>query len=106
MKPQSRLGDQSEVPEDGHGKPCCDHKCVGPAQTGSPNVLVNGKAALRVTDRGVHSRCCGSNDWIAVEGSQTVWINNLQAHRKDDKDQHCGGPGYMIEGSPNVLVGG
>ncbi len=106
MRQQSRLGDQSEVPSDSHGLPCCPHRCVGPAQTGSPNVFVNGKAALRVTDQGVHSKCCGANTWIAVDGSQSVIINNLQAHRKDDKDQHCGGEGYMIEGSPDVLVGG
>ncbi|MEP7351895.1 MAG: PAAR domain-containing protein [Acidobacteriota bacterium] len=106
VRAQSRLGDQSEVPSDSHGNPCCPHKCVGPAQTGSPTVFVNAKAALRVTDRGVHSKCCGPNTWEAVEGSQTVIINNVQAHRLQDKDQHCGGPGYMIEASSDVFVGG
>jgi uncharacterized Zn-binding protein involved in type VI secretion len=66
---------------------------------------VNGKAALRVTDQGVHSHCCGPNTWQAVEGSQTVFFNNLEAHRLGDRDQHCGGPGQMVEGSPDVLVG-
>jgi len=106
MQPQARLGDNSRVPEDSHGNPCCPHECVGPAVTGSQNVLVNSRLALRVTDNGVHSHCCGPNTWVAVQGSQTVLINNLQAHRKDDADQHCGGPGNMIEGSPDVLVGG
>ena len=74
--------------------------------TGSQNVMVNSRPALRVTDNGVHSHCCGPNTWVAVKGSMTVLINNLQAHRLNDADQHCGGPGYMIEGSPDVLVGG
>jgi uncharacterized Zn-binding protein involved in type VI secretion len=106
MQPQARLGDNSLVPEDSHGRPCCPHECVGPAVTGSQNVMVNSRPALRVTDNGVHSHCCGPNTWVAVKGSMTVLINNLQAHRLNDADQHCGGPGYMIEGSPDVLVGG
>jgi uncharacterized Zn-binding protein involved in type VI secretion len=107
MQPQSRLGDQSLVPADNHHKcPRCAHVCVGPAETGSFNVMVNTLPALRVTDSGVHSHCCGPNTWVAVAGSKTVMINNLPAHRLGDQDMHCGGPGYMIQGSANVLVGG
>ena len=105
MRKQSRLGDRSLVPKDDHHRPRCPHKCIGPAETGSPDVDVNGRAALRVTDSGVHSRCCGPNTWIATRGSPTVFINNLEAHRLGDADQHCGGPGYMVEGSDDVLVG-
>lgn len=79
---------------------------MGPAETGSPNVSVNNRPALRVSDTGSHSQCCGPNTWVAVAGSQTVSINNLQAHRLNDRDQHCGGPGYMIQGSPDMMVGG
>ena len=104
--PQSRLGDRSLVPVDVHGKECCPHRCIGPATTGSPNVFVNGMAALRVTDTGIHFLCCGPNTWIAKAGSGTVFINFLPAHRLFDEDLHCGGPGFMVEGSPNVLVGG
>ncbi|MGO9969812.1 MAG: PAAR domain-containing protein [Bryobacteraceae bacterium] len=106
MAKQSRLGDRSQVPKDSHSRPCCSHNCIGPAETGSPDVEVNGRAALRVTDTGVHSRCCGPNTWIATQGSATVLINNLEAHRLGDRDQHCGGPGNMVEGSDDVLVGG
>jgi uncharacterized Zn-binding protein involved in type VI secretion len=106
MHPQSRLGDRSLVPEDSHGKACCAHKCIGPATTGSPDVFVNRQAALRVNDQGVHSQCCGENTWVAISGSSTVMINTLAAHRQDDQDQHCGGVGNMIEGSPDVKVGG
>jgi hypothetical protein len=55
---------------------------------------------------GIHSHCCGPNIWIATQGSQTVLINNLQAHRVNDQDMHCGGLGMMMEGSPDVFVGG
>lgn len=106
MQPQSRIGDRSQVPADTHGKPCCKHSCIGPAQTGSPDVQVNNRAALRVTDMGIHSHCCGPNIWIATQGSQTVLINNLPAHRQNDEDMHCGGQGQMIEGSEDVFVGG
>jgi uncharacterized Zn-binding protein involved in type VI secretion len=107
MQPQSRLGDNSRVPQDNHHKcPRCAHDCVGPAETGSSDVKVNNLPALRVSDTGRHSQCCDANTWVAVAGSPTVLINNLQAHRKGDRDQHCGGPGFMIQGSQNVMVGG
>jgi len=105
MQPQARLGDDSFVPIDTHGKSCCPHACTGPAQTGSPDVFVNNQNALRVTDTGIHATCCGANTWVAVKGSQSVLINNLQAHRLYDLDQHCGGPGYMVQASPDVFVG-
>lgn len=103
---QSRLGDYSFVPADGHGCPACMHPASGPAIAGSPNVMVNGKPALRVTDNGVHMACCGPNTWVAVKGSGTVFINKLPAHRLNDTDAHCGGSGYMVQASTNVSVGG
>lgn len=106
MPPQSRVGDKSQVPADAHGCPACPHPAVGPAVKGSPNVLVNGMPALRVTDNGVHAACCGPNTWVAAMGSGTVLINNLPAHRLGDMDTHCGGVGKMIQGSSNVMVGG
>ena len=105
MQPQSRVGDRSHVPADSHDLPCCAHSCTGPALTGSPDIFINGKAAVRVTDTGEHSHCCGDNTWEAVEGSESVLFNNLRTHRLGDKDQHCGGPGHMIDGSPDVLIG-
>lgn len=106
MPGQSRLGDQSFVPVDTHLKNCCPHACKGPAIRGSPNVFVNFLPALRVTDNGTHATCCGANTWIATKGSSTVFINSLPAHRLFDEDMHCGGLGYMIEASPDVIVGG
>jgi uncharacterized Zn-binding protein involved in type VI secretion len=106
MPAQGRLGDKSNVPADAHGCPACPHPCIGPAIKGSPNVLVNTRPALRVTDNGIHAACCGPNTWVAQKGSGTVFINNLAAHRLGDADQHCGGMGQLIEGSNNVMVGG
>ncbi|MCO4761609.1 MAG: PAAR domain-containing protein [Myxococcales bacterium] len=104
--PQSRLGDKSMVPADAHGCPACPHPCIGPAVAGSPDVMVNGRPALRVGDPGVHAACCGPNTWKAKAGSGTVFINDKKAHRLGDSDKHCGGTGQMVEGSGDVFTGG
>ena len=106
MPPQGRLGDQAEVPGDGHGCPGCAHTCIGPAVEGSPDVNVNARPALRVGDPGVHSACCGANTWVAAAGSGTVFINGQAAHRLDDQTTHCGGSGTLVEGSDDVITGG
>jgi hypothetical protein len=41
-----------------------------------------------------------------MQGSMTVFINGKPAVRMGDQTRHCGGIGAMIEGSPNVIVGG
>jgi uncharacterized Zn-binding protein involved in type VI secretion len=108
MPKQGRVGDKSKASVDAHGKPCCPHTVEGPAVQGSPNVFVNSQAALREGDKGINEerKCCGTNTWTAKEGSATVFINCKPAHRLDDKTVHCGGPGNLIEGSPDVFVGG
>jgi uncharacterized Zn-binding protein involved in type VI secretion len=78
----------------------------GPAISASPDVLVNNRPALRKGDKGIHTACCGPNTWEAVSGSATVLINNKPAHRMGDQDKHCGGPGTLIQGSSDVIVGG
>ncbi len=106
MPGQGRLGDQSEAQIDAHGCPGCPHHVIGPAVMGSPNVLVNNRPAVRMSDMGIHAACCGPNMWTAISGSSTVLINFLPAHRKGDADMHCGGPGRLVEGSEDVIVGG
>jgi len=106
MPPQARLGDKANCPADAHGCPACPHPVTGPAIQGSPDVVVNGKPAVRVGDQGVHAACCGPNMWKAAAGSGTVFVNNIAAHRLGDQTQHCGGSGTMIEGSDNVMTGG
>src|SRR5262245_41657769 len=105
MPGQGRLGDKANVPLDTHGCPACPHPAIGPAIQGSPDVNVNRRPALRIDDRGMHGACCGTNTWTATRGSLTVFINGKGAHRMGDQNQHCGGLGQLVEGSPNVIVG-
>lgn len=106
MSRQGRLGDKAYIALDSHGCPVCSHPASGPAISGSPDVRVNRRPALRVDDRGVHAACCGTNRWTATEGSGTVFINGRAAHRIGDATKHCGGNGKLTEGSDNVDVGG
>lgn len=105
MPAASRLGDQSHCPNDSHGCKSCPHAVTGPAVSGSPDVIINGKPALRLGDTGIHATCCGANTWQTVAGSATVFINGRPAVRQGDKSQHCGGAGTVTEGSPDVLIG-
>jgi uncharacterized Zn-binding protein involved in type VI secretion len=79
---------------------------IGPAVQGSPDVMVNSRPALRLGDQGIHAACCGPNLWNPIVGSTTVMINGMPAVRLGDSTQGCGGTGAMIEGSPDVMVGG
>jgi uncharacterized Zn-binding protein involved in type VI secretion len=105
-RPAGRIGDRAQSEPHAHGCPACPHTGVGPAVTGSHNVFVNNRPALRVHDSGVAAACCGSNLWRAVQGTSSVLINDRQAHRKGDGTEHCGyAPGRLIEGSPDVCFG-
>ena len=105
MPPASRLGDKAHAPADAHGCKSCAHPVTGPSVVGSPDVLINGKPAMRLGDAGIHSGCCGPNTWQAVMGSATVLINGMPAVRLGDMTQHCGGVGKLIEGSADVMIG-
>lgn len=105
MSAQGRLGDKGQAQIDAHGCPTCPHPAIGPGIAGSPDVMTNGRPSLRVDDPGIHTACCGTNTWTATQGAMTVFINGKSAHRKDDAQRHCGGPGRLVEGSPNVIVG-
>jgi uncharacterized Zn-binding protein involved in type VI secretion len=106
MPSAGRIGDKANCPADAHGCPGCPHDVTGPAIMGSPDVTVNDKPAVRVGDLGIHMPCCGPNQWTAAMGSMTVLINGKGAHRMGDMTTHCGGVGQLIEGSPNVDIGG
>lgn len=105
MPGAGRVGDRAFAPADAHNCPKCPHTVQGPAAMGSTNVLVNGKPALRLGDRGVHTACCRANLWASVMGSPTVLVNGRPFTRIGDSILHCGGPGILVMGSPNVLVG-
>lgn len=105
MAEQGRVSDIGKIDNDAHGCPACPHPAKGPAIVGSPNVTTNSLPALRVDDSGVHAACCGPNMWTAAKGSGTVFINSKKAHRKGDKQTHCGGSGALDTGSANVNTG-
>jgi uncharacterized Zn-binding protein involved in type VI secretion len=73
--------------------------------TGSPDVFINDRPALRVADTGIHDNCCGSNTWTAAGGAPAVMLNDRPAHREGDACQHCGGAGQLAEGSADVFIG-
>ena len=65
---------------------------------GSPNVLIRGQLAARVTDTAI---CAGPTD-VIVQGSPHVLINGLQAARIGDKTVHGG---VIVTGEPTVIIG-
>jgi len=73
---------------------------------GSTNVVVEGSAAMRIGDPGVHAACCGPNSWAVATGSSSVTINDIPAARLGDTTAHCGGIGSLIMGAGTVIVGG
>jgi len=102
----SRLTDLAFNPADAHGCPACPHPVIGPAIMGSPDVMVNGLAVLRIGDPGVHAACCGPNMWVCMTGSSTVTVNNIAVCRLGDMTAHCGGVGALVTSSADVEVGG
>ena len=101
-----RLTDIQFNPADCHGCPACCHVVSGPAVTGSPDVIVNNLPGLRnnFTDMGVHCCCCGPNIWGTMVGSPDVILNNQGFVRLNDTDWCCGGVGYMVTCSPDVIA--
>ena len=101
-----RLTDIHFNPSDCCGCPSCCHVVSGPAVTGSADVLTNNLPTLRknFTDMGVHCCCCGPNIWGTMIGSSDVLINNQGAVRHSDINWCCGGIGYMITASSDVIV--
>jgi uncharacterized Zn-binding protein involved in type VI secretion len=65
---------------------------------GSPNVIIGGLPAARVTDSAV---CVGPPDMIAM-GSPTVYINYQMAARLGDPTVHGG---VIVVGCPTVIIG-
>ena len=106
MPEQARVSDLAKCDADAHGCPSCPHPPIGPGICGEPTVLVNGLAALRFGDPGIHALCCGPNTWNVNAGSATVIIGGEKAARKGDATKHCGGAGTLKTGSGDVITGG
>jgi len=72
-----------------------------PYATGSPNVRINGAAAVRVGD----VTSCGD---VAVDGSPNILINGKPVHRMGDATSgHAGwAPSIAETGSSNVFANG
>ena len=87
-KPAARLTDPTSCPLPGHG--------VNPIVSGSPDVMFDGLAAARMTDKSA----CGSPITGAV--SATVFINGLSAATKDSTGGHGN---VVIGGSGTVIIG-
>jgi len=104
MPAAARLGDKAQVDQDAHGCPACPHPGVGPIVAASTDVLVNDRGAARQDDIGIHAVCCGPNTFKVAKGSPTVYVNGKPFARMNDKTQHCGGSGPIIEGSPDVFI--
>lgn len=105
MQRAGRVHDHSLISSDNHGCSSCPHLAKGPATSGSADVLIDGRRALRAEDTGLHESCCGSGEWTAVGGAPRVLINNRLAHRTGDITVHCGGLGKLITGSQFVHIG-
>ncbi|OZB38139.1 MAG: type VI secretion protein [Acidiphilium sp. 34-60-192] len=93
-KPAARMTDMHTCPESDGPVP----HVGGPILTGSPNVLIGGLPAARVTDK---VTCVGPPDMVAV-GSPTVLINGLPAARMGDQTAHGG---VIVGGLGTVLIG-
>lgn len=66
---------------------------------GAPTVLIGGMPAAVVGDM---CACVGPPDSI-VKGSSTVMIGGVPAARMGDQTAHGG---VIVQGAPNVVVGG
>lgn len=94
MIPAGRIDDIST----GHG--CYPPR---PCITGSDNVLINNRKAMRVTDKFASHCCVTCHPGQLSSGSSTVFINSLPAGRIGDRVS-CGD--FVMTGSNDVLIGG
>lgn len=76
---------------------------VNRAATGSSNILINMRHALRIGDVGVDKD--GRINWEAADGAPSVLLNGRKVHRAGDTTQHGGASGRLFDGSPNVMIG-
>ncbi len=104
----ARVGSMADCPADAHSCPGCPHHVRGPVTTGNIRVLIEGKPAACVGDRGTHeayfdvkassaySGCCGPNSFIIAEGDPDVLIEGKPVAKLGSVTQHCGGMGKIF----------
>lgn len=106
MPAAARMDDTSNgICDQGHK--CCPHSRNGACQAGSPNVFFNRKPAHRMNDSGA-CRCVHGGTFITSAGSSNVFANGKPVARLGDSTvcQGCGQTGRIVNGSPNIFVGG
>lgn len=93
----TRVGKDKHI---GHAKPDAPYHQT-PYAEGSPNVRVNGSAAVRLGDK----TACGDP---ATSASSTVFVNGIGVHRQGDSTGGHDGwvPNASVSGSPTVFAGG
>ena len=96
MPPASRIGDMHTCPLSDGPKPHVGGPILPP---GCPTVLIGAVPAARVGDM---ATCAGPPDSV-VMGSSTVMIGGMPAARMGDMTAHGG---TIIQGCPNVIIGG
>lgn len=92
----AHIGSMAFCPADAHGCPACPHPVTGPVITGNGNVLIDGMPVACEGDRGVHSGCCGGNNFVITDGDPNVLINGKKAAKIGSTTQHCGGNGHIV----------
>jgi len=100
----TRIGDNEENTCD-PGYDCCPHHRVGTNNTGSPNVIANGKQVHRLGDTGP-TNCPHGGTFKSISGSPDVFINGKAVTRIGDETQcmKCGLVGKHINGSSDVFA--
>ena len=97
MPPAARIADFHTCPMiNPNGSPHVGGPITGPSV---PNVLIGGMPAAVVGDI---CSCAGPPDTI-VKGSATVMVGGKPAVRMGDQTAHGG---VIVQGAPNVQIGG
>jgi uncharacterized Zn-binding protein involved in type VI secretion len=92
----ARVGSISSCPADAHGCHACPHHVQGPVITGSTRVLIAGKPAACVGDKGTHAACCGPNTFSITEGDPNILIEGKPVAKIGSATKHCGGIGKIV----------
>ena len=101
MPGAGRVGDTAQRSKDEQDG--ASASAFGEAGQGSPDVIINGRAALRVDDPGHHESAPGH--FQAMQGSTGVFINGLPAFRRGDATRHGDEQGELLTGSADVHFG-
>ena len=90
--------------DDGHK--CCPHYRGGKCTSGSSNVYINGRSAVRNGDEG-DCRCPHGGHFSFKGGSRSVYINGKRAIRIGDSAgcESCDQAGEVTTGSKDVMIG-